>query len=466
MREIEKIAEILFEKIRSKFENVSLGDEKANATTDPTKAKFFNFDYISSAGENFGNVHVSIVDPDSVKIYYARNITDELDDDEQTEWYSWLRNIRKFARRNMMTFDTRDISRSNLKIQDVKQQSQSDATYTNDEVISESMYGSRMTSYEDRGPVTIRVKHSDYIDPDKRGDRSRKIESIFLETHLGERFLLDYTNLHYARAQARHISEGGQLHDDMGQQITRIMTEMNAMKHFIHGAGRRQFEDRETQDMVQSALKHYRNQKALLKRLRKTNDYKDYIENFIPENDVEHEVDVDRLRERFVKKIYNDKFDEALPYVYRAHQREQAAMETEMSEEFTRWVSEENWNMPDDGEEIGNLDSLMSVPLEVGQDGLNAQGALEGIIGDDELFNNLKNLSSAEGAEADARPTIQNWLEQNMPELAAKYKTNLQPPAAPEQPPVPNQTTAAPATDQPVVQEDALNLIKQLAGLR
>ena len=47
-REIEKIADDLFEKIRTRFENLNLGDNKAKATSDPKKARFFNFDYISS----------------------------------------------------------------------------------------------------------------------------------------------------------------------------------------------------------------------------------------------------------------------------------------------------------------------------------------------------------------------------------------------------------------------------------
>jgi hypothetical protein len=108
----------------------------------------------------------------------------------------------------------------------------------------------------------------------------------------------------------------------------------------------------------------------------------------------------------------------------------------------------------------------MAQELIAGQDGMNAQAALEGIIGNDELDDNLYNLSRAEGPEADARPTIINWLKQNDPELAAKYETAMQPPAAPEQPPVPNQTVAAPTTTAPVVSEDSLSLIKLLAGLR
>ena len=73
MREIGKIAENLFEKVRSRFESVSLGDEKANTTTDPVEARFFNFSYIDKDGKNYGNIHISIVDPASLKIYFARN---------------------------------------------------------------------------------------------------------------------------------------------------------------------------------------------------------------------------------------------------------------------------------------------------------------------------------------------------------------------------------------------------------
>jgi hypothetical protein len=480
MREIEKIAEVLFDKVRSRFENVSLGDEKANSTTDPTLARFFNFDYVSKeTGKNFGNVHISIVDPDCLKIYYGQNITDELDQQEQDEWFTFLRGMREFARRNMITFDTRDISRSNLKTQDVKQQSKADGTYDADEltmtesVISEgSMYGTRINSYEDRGPVKIRVKHSDFIDPDKRGSRARKIEDIYLETHRGERFLMQHKNLHGARAMARHLSEGGVMHDELGEHIIGIMSEMAAMKHFVNGARRRQFEDRETQDMVQSALKHYGQQKNLLKRLRKSKDYHDYAESYVPENDIHDDVNVDALRERFVKKVYDDRFDEALPYVYRAHRREQDAMETSMAEEFAAWaesVYEQDTgsiSVPDTDDEQQTLDKIMATPLEVGQDGLNAQSTLEGIVDDEELDDNLRNLSQAEGPESDARPTILNWLKQNEPELAAKYETAMQPPVAPEQPPVPNQTVAAPATGEPVVTEDSLSLIKLLAGLR
>lgn len=487
MIEIEKKAEKLFDKVRSRFEDVNLGDEKANATDDPAQARFFNFNYVSKGGKNFGNVHINIVDPDKLKVVYGQNLVNDLEPEEQNEWFDFLRSLREFARRNLMTFDARDITRDQLSLKSIKQQSKADSTYDKDEltmtedvIVESSMYGSRINSYEDRGPVKIRIKHSDFIDPEKRGARARKIEDIYLETHRGERFLMPHKNLHGARAMARHLSEGGVMHDELGEHIIGIMSEMAAMKHFVNGARRRQFEDRETQEMVQSALKHYGQQKDLLKRLRKTNEYRGFAESYIPENDIEEDVNVDALRERFVKKVYDDRFDEALPYVYRAHKRDREAMETEMAEEFARWtegIEEDTWSSPNTDEEHQDLDKIMASPLEIGQDAHNAIATLSDIIGDDQLNDDLTSLYSAtDDPETDARPVVMKWLKQHNPELAAKYETNLaqpeapaapagQPAAAPEQPAVPNQTTAAPAGASPMMEDDGLALIRMLAGL-
>ena len=487
MIEIEKKAEKLFDKVRSRFETVSLGDEKANATDDPASARFFNFNYVSRGGKDFGNVHINIVDPDKLKVVYGQNLVSKLDSEEQDEWFDFLRNLREFARRNLMTFEARDITRDQLTLKSIKQQSKSDSTYDKDEltmtesvIVESSMYGSRINSYEDRGVVKIRVKHSDFIDPEKRGARARKIEDIYLETPRGERFLMPHKNLHGARAMAQHLACGGQMHDELGEHIVGIMSEMAAMKHFVNGARRRQFEDRETQDMVGSAIRHYEDRKNLLKRLRKSKDYHDYSESYMPENAIEDDVDVDGLRERFVKKTYDDRFDEALPYVYRAYQRDRARQENEMAEEFERWaegIDEDTWAHPDTNEEHQDLDKIMSTPFEIGIDAMDAIASMEPIISDDQLNDDLRDLYSAtDDPETDARPVVMKWLKQHNPELAAKYETNMAPPEAPaapagepapapEQPAVPNQTTAAPAGAAPMMEEDSLGLIRMLAGL-
>ena len=113
MREINKIAEGLFEKIRDRFEDVSLGDDKAKATSDPEQARFFNFDYIVD-GENHGNITMSLIDERALKVYFSKNITDELSEHEKQHWYHFLKELREFAKRNLLSFEPRDITRSTL----------------------------------------------------------------------------------------------------------------------------------------------------------------------------------------------------------------------------------------------------------------------------------------------------------------------------------------------------------------
>ena len=69
MRELDKISAALFDKIRARFDHVNIGDSNAQRVTDPEKARFLNFDYISQDGENFGNVTISLIDEDNLKIY-------------------------------------------------------------------------------------------------------------------------------------------------------------------------------------------------------------------------------------------------------------------------------------------------------------------------------------------------------------------------------------------------------------
>tara|TARA_R110002049_G_scaffold19794_16_gene73627 strand:- start:3392 stop:6976 length:3585 start_codon:yes stop_codon:yes gene_type:complete len=133
MREIENIAEELFEKVRDRFSDVSLGDDKAKATQNPEEARFFNFDYTVD-GEPHGNVTISIIDEQALKVYFSKNISDELDGEHKQDWYKFLRELREFAKRHLLSFEPRDITRSTLQHRDIQQQSHADSTYSKEEV--------------------------------------------------------------------------------------------------------------------------------------------------------------------------------------------------------------------------------------------------------------------------------------------------------------------------------------------
>ena len=479
MRELDKISDNLFNKIRSKFENINLGDENAKATSNPAKARFYNFDYIGKDGKNFGNVTISIVDETSIKVYFSKNITDGLDNEQQDEWFNFLRDVRKFARTNFLTFDARDINKSNLDLRDIKQQSKADSTFTQQDVaVTESrMWGTTRSSYQEMGPTRIIVRHSTNVDEEVRGARSRHIESVFIENSLGERRLLDTKNLHAARAMARHVSEGGNVDDEIGSSIMEMAREMSSMAHFVREAKRRQFEDSETSAMANAAVHRYGELKNKLRHLGGRRGYSSYKMDYRPTESIDEVVDVDALRERFVKKIYDDRFNEALPYVYKAYKEQQERMNTPMGEEFELWANEITEDpFETDDQERKALEKIMEKPIHVGQDGVDAQHAVSNIFNNESLEDELKKLADVEGPDADARQTIINWMKGNgMKIVAGEIEAKLQqggeaqtPPAPPAPPAPAPQPTAAPGTDQQVqapVAESDFAWLRRLAGL-
>ena len=483
MKEIESISAALFDKIRSRFTNITLGDESAKAITDPTKARFFNFTYSDKAGTEFGKVTLSLIDESGLKVYYGQNISSSMDREQRQEWFEFLRNLRQFAKRNLLVFDTRDINKSNLDIQDVKQQAKTDDVATiNDVTVTESkLYGTSRNSYADMGECRLLIKHDGLVNNEKHGDRARRIREIFIETARGERFLLPHTNLDGARAMAQHLNHGGDMHDDFGKHINNLVKEMSAMKHFVRSTKNRQFEDQETADMTRAAVHHYDQTKRTLRGMRGARSYRSYFETFTGETPVEDEVNVDALRERFVKKVYDDRFTDALPYVYRAYKQQKESAAGDFSAELEEWadeVYEDTWARPDNEDKVLALQELFKTPLLVGIDGMDAQTKVEELIGDDDLNDGIYELSQSGGPDADARPLIKTWLKQYMPELltqlnmnkASDAATNYAQPTSPSPSPELNQYGTQPShpnvSNMTMEDKDPLDFIRSLAGIR
>ena len=441
MREINKIAEGLFEKIRDRFEDVSLGDDKAKATTDPEKARFFNFDY-SVNDTNYGNITISLIDEMSLKVYFSKNISKDLDKEQRDVWYSFLRELREFAKRNMLSFEPRDITRSTLKHRDLKQVSKADNTYDKDDVVAESrLYGTSKSSYEKFGPVRIIVRHDKPVVDEVGGARSRHIKSVYVENAEGERFKMPFKSLTASRAMARHISAGGTPHDELGQHITEMAVEATKLKPFLNNVRRRTFEDQETHAMVESAFEYHALLKNTLQRLSGKKGYTTCKEQFsatstsyIPEDD----MDIAAIKERFVKRVYNDKMEEALPLVYKAYDMKKNNKFTEQFESWANVVSEGAWALPETDDEIGQLIDIMEKPLPVGVDAQNATNALYNILGDDRLFDRLEQLAEQD-PEADARDVVASWLQDNLPHIYQQIENEIGDADTPAEPAEDNQ---------------------------
>lgn len=79
--------------------------------------------------------------------------------------------------------------------------------------------GTTKSSFQKIGNSRVIIRHTDVVNEEKHGARTRHIRAIFVENSLGERFSYPHPHLTGARAFARHISNGGTNHDDIANGI-------------------------------------------------------------------------------------------------------------------------------------------------------------------------------------------------------------------------------------------------------
>ncbi|NCU93087.1 MAG: hypothetical protein EBV54_02960, partial [Burkholderiaceae bacterium] len=164
-------------------------------------------------------------------------------------------------------------------------------------------------------------------------------------------------------------AHGGRVYDEAGQHITGLAEEMANLSFFVRNTRHRQFEDAETTGMVESAIERYKILRNSLSRLSRARGYQQFAETFVPESGADEGYDIDELKERFVKKVFDDRLTAALPYVYRAYQQRQVGEERYVNE-FDRWteqVVEYNLSDPD----FDTLRNLMSKPIKAGRNGID-----------------------------------------------------------------------------------------------
>ena len=313
MKEIEHIAEDLFNKLRSVYPTLQIGDASANKTLEPEDARFFDFVF-EAGGADIGSVTISLVD-DQFKIYYSKELTEGLGENKQ-QWYNFLREMRQFAKRRLMTFDVRDITKSNLERKDFEFLRTQQQEFRDSDMNEGKMYGSIKSSYQDLGETAkIIVRHKRPVDEDVRGSRSRHISKIFIENTDGERMLLPFKNLLGARAAARHVSEGGQLHDDIGTHITNTVGQMAQLKNFVNYSKRNKLVNENTVDIVESVRDAYNNIRQDLTRMTSRRGYSNFAESFEPVETTLSEDDLDEMKDQFTVKKHDDNVFESLPLI-------------------------------------------------------------------------------------------------------------------------------------------------------
>jgi hypothetical protein len=223
--------------------------------------------------------------------------------------------------------------------------------------------------------------------------------------------------------------------------------------------------------MTHAAVERFKSLQKTLRHLRSPRYYDDYKTNFEDSTPEEEEIDIEELKERFVKKIYDQRFDDALPYVYRAYKNHKATRaETELDEWANALLEElddlENDDQPDTWEKFFNKSRPGGI------NGIDAQNEIKQIMSNaDDLLNKIENFAGVQGQgpDADTRGIIWSWLSQHDPdqlegiEMGQGHDQNLakfQAQTSPTTSHPDDNTYGATTMDEPVYE------MRRLAGLK
>lgn len=341
------IAKDLFDKIRGRYPNVTLGDQDSAITNEPGSARFF--DVKLSNGEN---VNLSI-DEKALTIMYSQKLFDE-DQIGKDNWYSFLKELRMFAKKRMLNFDIRDITKSNLDRRDYEYLSKEKFGET---AMSESrLYGTSKKSFQEIGSSRLVITHSESMNHES--NRSTKIKSIHIENAEGERFKYPYKHLSGARAVARHISEGGNLYDDFGKHVIGLSEELSKLRKFKTYMGRSAVMAEGLGGYVDVVNERVDTIKTTINKLQKESYYKEYYEAFSPEDDVVVPEDIqgDWIEQLTVKQ-FNEELKDVFPFIYKLVSENSKTKDLSL-EELTDVTKGENMNPDFDkmfDESLGNF---------------------------------------------------------------------------------------------------------------
>ena len=479
------VAKELFGKIRTQFPKIQLGDANSKVTDRPEDARFFEFDFVVD-GKNIGTVSASISEEDGLVVMCGNDLVGEEPESIKRKWFNFLRELREFAKQNMMNFDVRDIAKSNLDKRDYQML----ANNSGEVAMAESkLWGTSKTSFQEMGEAKLIVKHSKPVNYDLPAGRTMHIESIFIENAQGERFKYPFKHLNGARALATHVAHGGTSYDNIGQHIIGLSEELNKLRMFKGYVDRNPVVSEAMGTINSKVYERIDQVKKEIHSLQSPNYYKTFAESFtdaedqmIPEDLVNDWVD------RLTIRSFNEELKNVFPYIYKLV-GENVAPVKELSpedllntesmdiqdsvnneiEELTNFesylnklVSEESDLFNDDESQsiaIQKLNQLVTQEFPVGADGTNAIQSLKGIIDDQEFTNALQELGKV-SPEMDIRNVLQSYLEkkdeENGTDIASKINFGSAAPA-----PTPAPAPAPAEQPAPVAESNLVTAVRK-----
>ena len=319
MAEIDQTAEELFFKLRNRFPKINMGDSDGKATTSPKDTRFFNFEY-DHEGVPYGEITCSLVDGTGLKVYFSQDITEKMDEEHQEYWFAFLRELRKFAKTNLLTFDVRDINKQGLNQADINFSTNyhKDKSDVNESKITWQRRG--RYSEGNQNNVRIHVVHKNKLE-ENPNNRLNQVEKIYLVNENNERFLLPFTSVMGAKAMANHVNRGGTPYDDAGQTIGRVVAEMKNLSRFQMATRNKTFESQDPYRVIRATQLVKEEMRKHLKRLAGGRYFEESLQSLQEMLQVENAPQADTLKTYFVQQYYNESLDAWLGSAAMAYKR-------------------------------------------------------------------------------------------------------------------------------------------------
>lgn len=321
MQNLDKIAEDLFNKIRGRFSDVTIGDAEGSVTDIPTAARFFDFEYTDN-DRPLGKVSVNISeDPSnpekkSLTVIYSKDFISNEDQITQTSWFNFLKELRVFGKKRRLNFDIRDINKSNLDKRDYKFLA---ANRPGEGTMTESkLYGTSRVSYQNVDNARIVIKHTENVNHELAAGRTQNIGTIYIESAEGERFKYPFKHLGGARAMARHVSEGGKPFDDFGKHIVGLSEELSKLRKFKNYMGRSAVMAESLAGYMDAVHERITTVKKTIEGLQRKSYYTETLESFEAPTEIEVPDDIaENWIDQLTIRQFNEELKDVFPYIYR-----------------------------------------------------------------------------------------------------------------------------------------------------
>ncbi len=348
MKNKDDLGNNIFDFLKGKGVPISISDANDEDTLDPEEGvRFYS---------NDPNIMVTIdKENNELKLSKSKHVEDERMD-------SIHKGVQKLAQNHMFSFDYKIFGKS-IKRKHSSYKAKVNKMKQEQEAVTEAslgkMYGSAKTSYQPLEAVKIVVRHGMPVNEEVRGARSRQISKLFIQRG-DERFALPHKSLAGARAMARHVHNGGEVHDTVGSAINEMVHNIDSLSKFARYVENKNLVNEENDSLVVLAKESVQNLRQSLKKLSGAKTYAKAVETIDFTNSLEITNEESDLTDLFVEKHIDNNVLNAFPTINKL-----LSVQQKMDEYISDKIENINIQMPiaEEGVEYPNKSSEIAHKL-------------------------------------------------------------------------------------------------------